>query len=66
MTLRLHAHYPSSLKDSALKKPFVTPNLVGKFENYLDLILEKWPESEKERKTLKGASKNSPPTPIKS
>ncbi len=53
MTLRLHAHYPGSIKDSALKKPFVTPNVVGKFENYLDLILEEWSESEKERKTLK-------------
>ena len=51
--LRLHAHYPSSIKDLALKKPFVTPNVVGTFENYLDLILEEWPESEKERKTLK-------------
>lgn len=53
MTLRLHAHYPSSIKDSALNKPFITPNLVVKFEGYLDLILEEWPESEQERKTLK-------------
>lgn len=53
MTLRLHAHYPSSIKDAALNKPFVTPNVVGTFERYLDLILDEWTESEKERKTLK-------------
>ncbi len=53
MTLRLHAHYPTSINKSGLSRPFVTHNLIRTFERYLDLILEEWSESDKERKILR-------------
>jgi hypothetical protein len=53
MTLRLHTHYPTSINKSALSKPFITHNVIKTFENYLNLVLKEWPESEKERKILR-------------